>query len=213
MAREVWQSSQQCGEQNVAVPVELYSDFACPFCYLAEAGARRLEEAGHAVAYKSYELRPAPVPLEAPGADPMKVRGWELAISPAAAELGLEMRFPTIAIRTRKAHEAARHARQLGMERAMRDALFAAYFGEGRDIGRIDVLVEIGASLGMDLTELKVTLDIDQHTDAVRAEEAEAARLGLSGVPAYVGNENASPRVVVGLQDYARLLAWVEKAQ
>lgn len=193
--------------------VELYSDFACPFCYLAEVGASRLERAGHIVAYRAYELRPVPSVLASPGADPLKRRGWDMMVSPAAEMLGLDMRFPTLAVRTRKAHEAVRHARQHGAERAMRDAVFAAYFAEGRDIGRIDVLVEIGAAVGLDRTELKVTLDIDQHTDAVVEDGRIAADLGLNGVPAYVDMENDPPRTVVGLQDYDRLLLWVEKTR
>jgi predicted DsbA family dithiol-disulfide isomerase len=195
--------------------LELYSDFACPFCYLAEVGAARLERAAHAVRYRAYELRPAPVPLESPSSDPMKVRGWEMMVAPAASALGLSMRMPELGVRTRKAHEASRHARMKGMERGMRDAIFAAYFRDGLDIGRIDVLVDLGSALGLDVTELKVTLDIDQHTDEIAAEEAEAARLGLGGVPAYIAmNENdpaSRPSAVVGLQDYDRLLEWVER--
>lgn len=190
--------------------VDLYSDFACPFCYLAEAGAKRLEEAGRTVVYRAFELRPSPVALEAPGADPAKVRGWEVYVAPAARALGLKMKMPPIAVRTRKAHEAARHARGHGVERGMRDAIFAAYFEHGRDIGRIDVLVEIGTEIGLDRTELKVTLDIDQHTDAVRREEADGAALRLDGVPAYVDTGSVTPRMCIGLQEYERLLSWVE---
>jgi predicted DsbA family dithiol-disulfide isomerase len=192
------------------VRLDLYSDFACPFCYLAEVGARRLESAGHEVRYRAYELRPKPIPLEAPGSDPSKRQGWEHFIAPHARELGVDMKFPALGVRTRKAHEAARHAREHGRERAMRDALFAAYFAEGRDIGRIDVLVELAESVGLDRTETKVTLDIDQHTDAVIADESEAGRLGLNGVPAYVATSEQEPVIVVGLQDYERLLTWME---
>ena len=195
---------------GVGRSVQLFSDFACPFCYLAEADSVRLAAAGHAVEYRSYELRPQPVPLEAPGDDAAKRYGWERMIEPMAAEAGLSMRFPAFGVRTRKAHEAARYARSHGMERAMRDALFAAYFTDGRDIGRIDVLVSIGEALGLDRTDLKVNLDIDQYTDEVVADEAFARRAGLEGVPAYVIGEGASRKQAVGLQPYDQLLKWVE---
>jgi predicted DsbA family dithiol-disulfide isomerase len=99
------------------------------------------------------------------------------------------------------------------VERAMRDALFAAYFGAGRDIGRIDVLVEIGEGCGLDRTELKVTLDIDQHTEEIEREEEEAVRLGLQGVPAYVDLDRAVPRAVIGLQKYDSLVHWMESSE
>jgi predicted DsbA family dithiol-disulfide isomerase len=188
--------------------IRLYSDFACPFCYLAEVGARRLEIEGRAIDYRAYELRPAPYPLESPGADPAKVAGWERGVAPAAKALGITMQMPTFGVRTRKAHEAARLARVLGRERPMRDALFAAYFAEGRDIGRIDVLTRIAGEVGLDITEMKVTLDIDQYSDEVALEASEASAMGLQGVPAYVDLDHEPPRALIGLREYDTVLKW-----
>ena len=95
----------------------------------------------------------------------------------------------------------------------MRDALYAAYFGEGLDIGRIDVLVEIGTGVGLDRTALKVSLDIDQQTAAVDADRAEAQALRLSAVPAFIGSDGMQPARLMGLRDYEALKAWVETAR
>jgi len=91
--------------------------------------------------------------------------------------------------------------------RAMREAIFRAYFGEGRDVGRIDVLVEIGAMLGMDPTELKVVLDVDTFGGAVDGDRALARRLGIEAVPALVAGAGAAARLIVGAQPYAALRA------
>ena len=140
----------------MAVPVVVFSDFACPFSYVTEAALRRMEAAGEVEpTCLAWELYPAPAPL--PSAD---AGGWMDALRPLADELGIALRVPA-PVRTRKAHEAAAFARSKGLGGGMRDALYAAHFAEGRDIGRIDVLVDIGEVVGVDRSELKVVLDVD----------------------------------------------------
>lgn len=188
----------------------VYSDYVCPFCYLAWPAIRALIEAGHAVELRAFELRPAPVPLPRT-LEPRKRLAWERVIAPRAAELGLEARVPEVFPRTRKAHEAVHHARRLGIGAALHDALFRAYFVDGRDIGRIDVLVQLGESLGIERSSLKVELDIDQYTDAVLEEERAAAALGIRAVPAYVV-PGATARVHEGLLGATELRAWLGNA-
>ena len=143
------------------------------------------------MAIRAYELYPAPVRLPLGGPE------VEAAL-PLAAALGLEMRRPPMAARTRKAHELARFAAGRGMERAMRAAIFGAYFAEGRDIGRIDVLVEIDAGLGLDASETKVVLDVDTFAAEVMRDGAEARRLGIAGTPALLLGTGADARITAG---------------
>src|SRR5690606_41388286 len=55
-----------------------------------------------------------------------------------------------------------------------------------RDIGRVGVLVGVGASVGLDRLALKLALDIARYTDEVVGFEEEAARLGITAVPAHL---------------------------
>jgi predicted DsbA family dithiol-disulfide isomerase len=84
------------------------------------------------------------------------------------------------------------------MERAVRSAVFAAYFAEGRDIGRIDVLVEIAAGLGLDASETRVVLDVDTFAAAVTGDGAEARRLGIAGTPALLLGSGTGLRIAAG---------------
>lgn len=185
----------------MAVQVEIFSDFTCPFSYVTEAALRRVAaETGAEVRHRAFELYPAPAPL------PQDARTeWQTALAPLAAAEGVELRRPSYQSRTRKAHEAARFAAERGLGAEMRAAIFAAYFAAGRDVGRIDVLVEVGERLGLDRTELKVVLDIDLYTDAVLADEARAARSGVRSVPTLVVGTGADAAVRVGAQSYAAL--------
>ena len=189
-----------------AVPVVVFSDFTCPFCHVTEAALRRLQDEGLAAPrYAAFELYPAPAPLGTPSAADVR------AAQPLARVLGVALNVPPSLSRTRKAHEAAKLAEQKGVGRAMREALFAAYFGNGRDVGRIDVLVELGTALGLDATELKVVLDVDTFSGAVDADRALAARIGIAAVPALVVGGGADAELVSGAQPYAALREMLER--
>lgn len=187
-----------------AVPVVVFSDFACPFSYVTEAALRRMEAAGEVeLTHLAWELYPEPARL--PLADTGE---WMDALRPLADELGIVLQVPA-PVRTRKAHEAAAFAASRGVGAAMREALFAAHFAERRDIGRIDVLVEIGTALGLDASELKVVLDVDAFAARVAAERDAAVRAGVQGVPTLVIGTGDEARWVVGARPYAELRAAV----
>ncbi|HEX8395637.1 MAG TPA: DsbA family protein [Longimicrobium sp.] len=185
-----------------AVPLVVFADFACPFSYVTEAAVRRMEAAGEVqVTRLAYELHPAPAPLPAPDS------GWMDALRPLADELGLPLAAPAVAVRTRKAHEAARFAEHKGVGEQMREALYRAYFAEGRDIGRIDVLVDLAASLGLDVTETKVVLDVDTASSRIDAEREAAVGAGVTGTPTLVAGTGDEARWIVGARPFAELRA------
>jgi predicted DsbA family dithiol-disulfide isomerase len=170
-----------------------------------------LRAEGVRIENRPFELRPAPAPLPDLEA-PQYLAGWEQSVMPLAAALGAPgMKRPRLSTRTRKAHEAAAFAREHGAGDAMHRAIYEAYFLEQRDIGRVDVLVEIGASVGLERMALKVALDIDRHTDEVVAHEAEAGRLGITAVPAHLAaGADGRYRLMMGVrptEDVRALLA------
>lgn len=179
----------------------VYADYVCPYCYLAEAALAPVRAQGVRVDARAFELRPAPQPLPSMS-EPCYTAAWERHVVPLADELGVRgMLRPRFATRTRKAHEAALFAHAHGAGDEMRVALYRAYFEEQQDIGRIDVLLELGGGIGLDRAALKIELDIDQYTDAVVAMSAAALERGISAVPAYVipGVEPRG-RVVLGVR-------------
>jgi predicted DsbA family dithiol-disulfide isomerase len=194
----------------------VWADYVCPFCWLAEVelSRGRLMEQIEQVERGAFELRPAGTPLPDPDAAWLR-EGWDSVIEPLARELGVTIRYPELTTRTRKAHEAAAYARSEGALEAMHEAIYRAYWEDGRDIGRIDVLVEIGATVGLDRGGLRVALDIDQWTARVLEDQARAERLEIHGVPAYALQRSAgahgsgADEVRLGLQRYDELKAWV----
>jgi predicted DsbA family dithiol-disulfide isomerase len=196
----------------------VFGDYVCPFCFLAESGVARLRsEHGVRVESAAFELRPPGTPLPAPDERWMR-DAWAGTVEPLARELGVTMRYPAFTTRTRKAHEAVAFARSQAAAEPMHEAVYRAYWQDGRDIGRIDVLTEIAGEVGLDRGGLRVALDIDQWTERVLQDTAWAAQLRLAGVPAYLlrgsgGDEDpalpVAAEVRTGLQRYDDLRAWV----
>ena len=188
--------------------VDLWSDVACPFCWIGE---RRLlaaldglraewPEVAVARRWRPFQLQPD---LPRPGvawAEFARAKfGGEAGMAGAfgrvaqmGAEDGLEYRFDRIAAapNTADAHRLVLHAEAAdpGGDTAARvaDALFRAYFHEGRHVGERGVLAEVAAEQGLDAAAVRRVLDGAAHAAEVEASQREAARLGIRGVPFVV---------------------------
>jgi predicted DsbA family dithiol-disulfide isomerase len=178
-----------------AVPVVVFSDFTCPFSYVTEAALWTLEDEGAAApAYAAFELHPVPAPLPPPA----DAGHWPPALHGLARDAGVELRTAGVPARTRKAHEAARFAAERGVGREMRAAVYAACFRDGRDVGRIDVLVELAAGLGLDESETKAVLDVDGFTAAVERDLALARRASVQATPALIAGTGPGAETLLG---------------
>ena len=121
---------------------------------------------------------------------------WTQSIYPMAGKLGIAMRMPSIATRTRLAHEAGAWARAQGQADAMNSAIFRAYFERSADIGNVEVLAGLAAGIGLDAGALRTALTTQSHLQEVIADEEQAERYGLTGVPAFIWNGHG----LVGVQ-------------
>jgi predicted DsbA family dithiol-disulfide isomerase len=190
------------------LPVTIFADFSCPYSYLAEAVLWRMLGPDVALIPRAFELYPDPAPLEPPR---FPAAEWEnLDILAAGADVPL--RPADFRPRTRKAHETSRFAREQGREIALRAEIFAAYWTEGRDIGRIDVLVDLAGRVGLDAGELRIALDIDQYEEAVRNDQEVSRRLRVPGTPTIFIGSGIAAQVLVGAQSPNDLKRLVDEA-
>lgn len=167
-----------------------FFDYLDPFSYLEELDLVALQEAGGLpVRRVPLELRPPPAPLLDPDAEAW-VRLWREA-SAVAAERGIRLTPPRLVPWTRKAHELVLHAAEKGLARAVHQAVFRAVFDDGADVGRVDVLVDIAESLGLDPTETKATLDVDRYAASVEDLRDLAAASGITAPPALLRDGRA----------------------
>ena len=99
--------------------------------------------------------------------------------------------------------EAAAFAREQGVFDAYHRALFNAYFGEGRDIGDVFVLSELGVAIGLEAAALEEALAAGHYTALVNEATEEARGSGITGTPTFIFEDGERRLPIVGAQDYA----------
>jgi predicted DsbA family dithiol-disulfide isomerase len=162
-----------------------------------------------AIVWRAFELRPDPAPTLDPNSDYLH-RVWGSSVYPLAEQLGVDIKLPLVQPRSRHAHEAAHWARRHGKFREYNDALFRAFFQRGDDIGNTDVLTRLASDMGLQGDDLREALDNSLYLESVLADEREAKKLGLSGVPAFVANRKIA---LSGVQSMENLQKFVDHAR
>jgi predicted DsbA family dithiol-disulfide isomerase len=184
--------------------VEIWSDIACPWCYVGKA---RFEKALAAfphrdqveVVHRSFELDPDRAKGDIQPVLTMLTRKYGMSEAQAQAgeeNLGRQAAAEGLEYRTRgrdhgstfDMHRLLHLAETHGRRDALIQLLYRANFAEERSVfGDDERLIELAVSAGLDADEARAVLaDPSAYADDVRADEREAARLGVSGVPFFV---------------------------
>ncbi|WP_145144485.1 DsbA family oxidoreductase [Pseudomonas duriflava] len=167
------------------IHLDIWSDYVCPFCYLELPVVDALKsryETQLIVTWHAFELRPEPIPTLEPDGHYLRTT-WARVVYPMAEERQLPLRLPPVQPRSRKALEAVEFARRHDRFDDCHRALFQAFFEQGRDIGNVDVLLDVAAQQALDTDALATALEQGHHTQSVLADEALAHRLGITAVP------------------------------
>ncbi len=201
--------------------VAIYSDIACPWCYIGERRfARALADWPDAeaveVVFRPFQLDPdlpdTPQPLmqrleEKFGAQ--KDAAMERVIAMAEDE-GLTMRFDdALAVNTFTAHRLLWLAeREAGpaAQRALAEQLFAAHFTHGDNVADPDVLADMAAKVGLDRKRTRTFLASDEGADAVQALIERAQRLGIRAVPTFVFDDESAVQGAQPADTFRRVL-------
>lgn len=198
------------------IKIELWSDFACPFCYI---GKTRFENAlnkfSHKdqveVIYKAYQLNPyAGKTMDGTAADAF-AKSHNMSTEDAlkrfqmftenAKTVGLEYRYDILQMtNTLDAHRLAKYANTLGKEPEITARFMKAYFSEGQNLADVNTLVKLSSEIGLDPEKVRDILLKDTYLDEVKNQIAEARQVGVQGVPFFVLDRKYG---VSGAQDEA----------
>jgi predicted DsbA family dithiol-disulfide isomerase len=188
--------------------IEFWLDYLDPGSWVMYRRLRIATATGGALSDRVVRIHgrevrtPSMVPLDPASA------AWRQYVESICAVADGEMseyRTPATLPHTRKAHELALHAEARDCRAAVDSAMFRVALVEGRDVGRVDVLVELAVDAGLDRSETRAVLDVDRYTDeVVRLREA-AASQGVVGVPTMVH----AGRLLEGVRTMDEIRAWL----
>jgi predicted DsbA family dithiol-disulfide isomerase len=185
----------------MTLTIDVISDVICPWCFV---GKRRLEKAVHVLArqrevrvrWHPFQLNPR-MPKE--GMDRKEYRtgkfgslersqALDTQMKETGATEGIAFNFDKMARtpNTLDAHRLILLAGEQNVQDAVVEALFRAYFTDGRDIGQRDTLLDVASEAGLMRERAVELLNSGEDLEVIRAAEERAQRLGVQGVPFFV---------------------------
>lgn len=188
--------------------LDVWADVVCPWCYVGEARlAKAVAEMGLTgsveLVPRAFELDPTTPRTPRPilehlaqkfggllaGSSAMveQVRGMEERVRDLAVAEGLPFEVDRVTANTRDAHRVTALATTRGLGMAFFDALQRAYFaGRGTDPFGEAALLAVADEVGLPAADVERVLGSDEFADDVARDQAEAAALGIRGVPFVV---------------------------
>ena len=212
--------------------IHIWSDVVCPWCYI---GKRRFERALEALAHRdqvevthrSFQLDPTRPRGETSSRRSMLMSKYRRSAAEvllmdekmealAAAE-GLEYHLTDANLtgNTLDAHQLLHLARTHGLQDAMIERLYRAYFTEQRSLFDRESLVNLAGETGLEESDVRQALEDGRFADAVAKDLNDARQLGVTGVPFFVVDGRYAVSGAQPADVFNELLtrAWAERAQ
>jgi predicted DsbA family dithiol-disulfide isomerase len=182
--------------------VEIWSDVMCPFCYI---GKRKFENALQSFAqkdqveieWKSFQLNPTMKTdpsknineylAEHKGISIAQAKQMNDRVIAMANEVGLNYDLDkAIVANSFDAHRLSHFAKKHGVQNAVEELLFKAYFTEGKNTADHNTLTAIAVEAGLNAEEVRTMLASNEFADDVNNDIYEAQQVGARGVPFFV---------------------------
>lgn len=194
--------------------IEVFTDFACPFCYIAKT---RLDQAiaqlgmmdEVELVYKAYQLKPDASKQQSPKIE-LKPDVQE-AIRTHATEVGVTFNFDKLVMgNSENAHRLTKWAAVHGKGKAFFDAVIQRYFEAGLDLNREAELLDVVEELQLPVAEAHAVLQSAAYSDAFAADRYDAQQLQVTRVPFFVFNNRYG---IIGVEPIEVFLKTLKQAK
>lgn len=196
------------------IAFRLYTDFVCPFCFIAEESTvpRLLRDYDLSLDWRGFELHPRtprggmPLTNLFPGADLPSLHDRTRRFGAQFGVTGFDP--PDRLQNSRRALAMAEFARNHGVLEAYRRAAFDAHWRRHKDLEADADLRELATAAGLDPDLALAAADDTGYLDSVDEKQADARAQGVSGIPTFFFDRVR----VVGCQPYEALARMAEQA-
>jgi predicted DsbA family dithiol-disulfide isomerase len=172
------------------ISFKIFSDYIWPFCYIGKGIVDQLKQE-YTIEDKwvSYELHP-----ETPPAGMLlseRFRGYDLSsfyeqLRTRGKEVGIVFGDVTVLSNSRFALMASEYARDMDHYDSFHENMFHAYFTEGLDIGKLDIIAAVAKKSGLDEKETLSIVRDGRYASRLDAARKDGQLIGLTGVPLFV---------------------------
>ena len=190
---------------TATLKIDFVSDVSCPWCAvglgaLEQAMARIGSDLQVDLHFQPFELNPH-MPAggqdinehlaEKYGSTPEQLEQTREAIRQRGADVGFVFGAGKRSriYNTFDAHRLLHWAEEQGLQKALKHALFKAYFTDGQNPSNHEVLVRVASEVGLDAAEARALLASNRYADEVREREQFYLQNGIHSVPAIIINE------------------------
>ena len=211
----------------MALHIDVVSDVVCPWCYI---GKRKLARAIELYRERNPAAEPPQVVWHPFQLNPdMPEGGVERSeylkrkfggrstqiyarVGAAGAAVGIPFAFDKVTRQpnTLAAHSLIALAADAGLQDEVLEAFFNAYFIDGRDLTSSQTLTEIACGAGLASAEVEARLASAEAREHIQAEDVQARRIGVEGVPYFIINRR---HAISGAQDPQVLLEAMLKSE
>lgn len=173
----------------VTVKIKVYSDYVCPFCFLAEQPLEAaIKGKDVEVEWMPYELRPFPTETLNPEGSYLQST-WRQSVYPMAERMGVNIVLPEVSPQpyTHLAFEGYQYAKENGKGNEYNKRILKAFFQEEQDIGDINILTKLAGEVNLNTDEYRSALETrkyrETHQKALQHAYKEA---DISAVPTFI---------------------------
>ena len=204
--------------------IEIVSDVVCPWCVIGfrnlKKAIKELEsELSFDISWKPYELHPE---IPSNGYDKQLYMDQKFGSSRGnhvydeIVSNGKDLEFDFNFSKTKRipntflAHRLIWYAEQKNVQNELSEALFYAYFTDGKDVGSVQVLARIASDIGLDKSEVTTFLESDTGAKEVENQKLDSIERSIGAVPTYIINDQY---LIQGGQQTKTFMAFLRQIQ
>lgn len=185
----------------------MFSDFACPFCYIGFSTFQKLREEGveFNIEWYAYEINPG-APLEGEEKDlkffkkeAQKMDKIFEMISKFSEPHGIEFSRKYISFNTNRAHLAGEYAKTQEKYEEFSKEVFRSYFELSENIANKNIINKIADKIGLNTDEMNKQIDSGKFNNILLRAMDTAKQYGVENVPTFIVNETHK---MTGIRDY-----------
>ena len=187
--------------------IKVFSDYACPFCYIALHFFEKLKEdrVQFDMEWIPYEMNPD-IPKEGKSIEGKFPKGYREKmhemLTKFGQEYGIEYKMQKMDYNTHRALLAGEYAKSLGKYDDFSKRVFKAYFTEERNIGDEEVLNSIAEEVGLDVDKMNKLIDSEEFEENMKEAKKLIDKFEVEGTPTIIINNEHK---MVGIRHYDQM--------